>query len=449
MSLKINNPWHRLNKRYRFSIAFKSTSTNLALFTVLFTLLGFGMVFVFSKAIFAGASLVLEDHQRVIRDMLSHGELDRLPTYAENTNISISILEAADRANRAGESIDIDNLVVAHHFYADANGEALLVSIEKSLDQEWRSVRFMVLLLMLVFMIFGIFVLSISGLTIRNMVLPVRKMIDTIRAGDLNVRLDVTKSHDELRELAETFNGLMDKIRDSYRQQDRFVSDASHELRTPLLVIQGYADLLERWGREDATVQQEAIDSIKKEAAYMNKLVERLLFLARTGQNRQKLELTTFDLSDLLDEIVRDAVVLETGHTFIFENNRPIFLRGDASLIKQVIRIVLDNSMKFTPHSGKIRIRCDQEGNGVVILVEDQGTGISQEDLPHIFERFYKADKARSRHSGGTGLGLSIAQWIVHEHGGTITAHSRGKGTVMAIQLLTSGKKEEFREHRP
>lgn len=444
MSLKITNPWHWLNKRYKFSIVFKSTLINLALFTILFTLIGFGLVFIFSKVMFAGASLVLEDHERVVRDMLSHGEMDRLQMYADNTNISISVVKATERMYNSEVPSEIDDLIITNKFYAKANGQEYLITIKKSLDQEWHSVRFIVFILLFVFIIFGVFVLSISGLTTGNMVRPIRKMVRIIRAGDLNVRLDVTTSHDELRDLAETFNSLMDKIGDTYRQQDRFVSDASHELRTPLLVIQGYADLLERWGKEDTAVQQEAIDSIKKEASYMNKLVERLLFLARADQNRQKLELTTFDLFELLDEIIRDAIIMNTGHTFSLQHKQQIFLRGDASLIKQVIRIVLDNSIKYTPPPGEIKIQCDMVDENAVIIVEDSGAGISKEDLPRIFERFYKADKARSRTTGGTGLGLSIAQWIVHEHGGTITAQSLGKGTIVTIKLPMDAKKTKI-----
>lgn len=434
MSLKITNLWERLNKRFKFSIGLKSILTNLGLFTILFTVIGFVLVFAFSRLLIAGASLTLEDHERVIRSMVSKGEIDQIDAYSSNTNITVLLVES-EPAKTTGISSDINRMKITNKFNVDLNGKSTVITISKSLEQEWEIVRSIIFVLIFVFIIMGIFVLVISGWTIKTMLRPIQEMVKFIRTGSLNVRLDVKTSHDELRDLAETFNELMDKIWDTYRQQDRFVSDASHELRTPLLVIQGYADLLERWGGEDIAIRQEAISSIKKEASYINKLVERLLLLAKSGQ--QMMEVRTIHLPELIEEVIRDSVVMNTGHTFIFEKKQEVLVDGDFALIKQVIRIVLDNSIKYTPSSGTISFNCEVEGNYALISIQDNGIGISKEDLPNIFERFYKADKSRSRVSGSTGLGLSIAQYIVQMHGGMISAHSEGleKGSKVLIRL--------------
>lgn len=263
MSLKITNLWERLNKRFKFSIGLKSILTNLGLFTILFTVIGFVLVFAFSRLLIAGASLTLEDHERVIRSMVSKGEIDQIDAYSSNTNITVLLVES-EPAKTTGISSDINRMKITNKFNVDLNGKSTVITISKSLEQEWEIVRSIIFVLIFVFIIMGIFVLMISGWTIKTMLRPIQEMVKFIRTGSLNVRLDVKTSHDELRDLAETFNELMDKIWDTYRQQDRFVSDASHELRTPLLVIQGYADLLERWGGEDIAIRQEAISSIKK-----------------------------------------------------------------------------------------------------------------------------------------------------------------------------------------
>ncbi|MCM3713891.1 HAMP domain-containing histidine kinase [Alkalihalobacillus oceani] len=434
MSLKIINLWEEVNKRFKFSIGLKSMLTNLGLFTILFAVIGFVLVFSISRIMLAGASLILEDHERVIRSIVSKGEIDQIQSYSANTNITV-LLKEMDPVETTGITNEINGMKIINQFNADLNGKNVVITVSKSLEQEWESVRAIILVLIFVFIIIGIFVLIISGWTIKNMLRPIQEMVKTIRVGKLNLRLDVKTSHDELRDLAETFNELMDKVWDTYRRQDRFVSDASHELRTPLLVIQGYSDLLERWGGEDFTVRQEAIDSIKKEAAYMNKLVERLLLLAKSEQ--QILEVRTINLPELLEEVIRDSVVMNTGHTFMFEKKQEILVEGDLSLIKQVIRIILDNSIKYSPPPGKIAFTSEVEENNAVITIKDDGIGISKEDFPNIFERFYKADKSRSRVAGSTGLGLSIAQYIVQKHAGTISVYSEGlgKGTKVIIKL--------------
>lgn len=278
-------------------------------------------------------------------------------------------------------------------------------------------------------------VISISGaLLIRKMMRPIYNMTAAARsisAKDLSRRIDTVHSNDELKELAETFNGMLDRIQASYEQQKRFVSDASHELRTPLSVISGYANLLRRWGSEDPEVRDESVEKIVEETENMKQLVERLLFLARADQQTQLISFERFNVSNLIDSITEDTKLISREHAVVSEIEPGVFLTADPALIKEAVRAVLDNSMKYTPPGGEIRISCRRGPGCVEIEIVDTGMGIADKDLPYIFDRFYKADAVRSRGTkGSSGLGLSIVKWIVERHSGEIRLESKlGSGT--------------------
>ena len=288
---------------------------------------------------------------------------------------------------------------------------------------------------------------AFGSLMMRRMMQPVYAMTRTARsitASDLSARIDAVHSHDELKELAETFNGMLDRLQESYEQQNRFVSDASHELRTPLNVISGYANLLRRWGTEDRAVTDESVGKIIEETDNMKELVERLLFLARADKKTQQIHFERFDVSALMERIAEETRVIDGEHTLNVEIAEGVFLTADCALIKQAVRAMLENSIKFTPPGGAITLSCRAEKGEVLLGVRDTGAGISQKDLPHIFDRFYKADEARLRKGGGTGLGLSIVKWIVERHGGTIHVESEpGKGSSFTVRL------PEMQENRP
>ena len=229
----------------------------------------------------------------------------------------------------------------------------------------------------------------------------------------------------ELEGLETAVNKLMSRMRDSYRQQARFVSDASHELRTPIAVIKGYADLLDRWGKTDEKILEESIEAIKSESDNMQHLVEQLLFLARGDSGRTPLNLSDFDLSEMMKEVWEESVMIDNAHTYRFESGGEIPVRGDISLIKQAARILIENASKYTPEGGEIMLRSLVSDGHPAFSVQDSGIGISQSDIPHIFERFYRADDSRSKQTGGSGLGLAIAKWIVERHGGRFEVISR------------------------
>lgn len=261
----------------------------------------------------------------------------------------------------------------------------------------------------------------------RHMFQPIINMTNSaqkISGNTLNQRIDVANSYDELKDLGETFNQMMDRIELSYRKQKRFVNDASHELRTPIAVIQGYSNLLSRWGKDDEKILIESIDAIKEESEHMKSLVNSLLFLARADKNETKLDRSTFLINDLLEELIKENRLIDSSHVFNKSIEGNLLMNADRKLIKQALRIFIQNSIKFTPDGGKITLKAFSEENNIIIDICDTGIGIPKKDLGNIFDRFYRADESRTKKKGGTGLGLSIAKWIVNAHEGKILIRS-------------------------
>ena len=249
-------------------------------------------------------------------------------------------------------------------------------------------------------------------------------------------------THDpDLKGLEDAVNDLLDRMQAAYSQQTRFVSDASHELRTPIAVLKGYADLLERWGKDDPQVRDEAISAIQTEAERMSRLVEQLLFLARGDSGRTKLTVAPVDLGDLVREVWEESHMIDPGHRWELETPAPLTVQADRDMLKQALRILTDNAAKYTPRDGEICLRTMTDETGrPCISVRDTGMGIRPEDAPHVFQRFYRADPARSRQSGGAGLGLSIAGWIIEQHGGMLEVYSwEGVGSRFTIHLPGGG----------
>ena len=260
--------------------------------------------------------------------------------------------------------------------------------------------------------------------------------LDQINATHLDRRISVSGTQRELQALAQAINAMLDRINDAYRSQMRFVSDASHELRTPIAVIQGYANLLNRWGKDDPATRQEAIDAIRSEADSMKELVEQLLFLARGDNNSMRLEPELFDLTEVAAEVLRETEMIDKTHRFSARLDLPIPVRADVGLIKQALRVLVDNAIKYTPDGGGVTLSAAAGAGLARLSVQDEGQGINAESLPHIFDRFYRTDESRARQTGGTGLGLSIAKWIVDRHGGWFEVTSwEGVGTRMTIVL--------------
>ena len=244
----------------------------------------------------------------------------------------------------------------------------------------------------------------------------------------------------DLMGIEAAMNNLLMRMRDSYKQQARFVNDASHELRTPIAVIQGYANMLARWGSRDEKVLNESIEAIQHESDHMKYLVEQLLFLARGDSGKTRLTFQEVSLNDLVKEIYEESLMIDENHPYRFSRaEEEISVKADAALLKQAVRILVDNGAKYTHKGDEIVLSFGKNSEGLpYIQVQDTGIGMEEADVAHMFDRFYRADEARTYQ--GTGLGLSIAKWIVDKHGGYFEILSRtGLGTRVRIVLGKSG----------
>ena len=305
-----------------------------------------------------------------------------------------------------------------------------------SLDTWIGSLRLVLLTLWvvgLVMMVFGFWIVT------RKTLQPVSRIAQTARtialSHDFSRRVEPYPHHDEFGYLTQTFNEMLDSLAASHRLQQQFISDASHELRAPLTVIQGNLDLLHLQSDMPNSERLEALNAAERETSRMSRLVAELLTLARADAGlpikRQPVE-----LDSLVLDAFQGARRLAKVQTLILEPFEPVSVPGDEDRLKQLLLILLDNALKYTPAGGQITLGLYQTEGTVEITVKDTGVGIAAEDLPHIFERFYRADPARSRDSGGTGLGLSIAHWIVQQHHGEITVHSQVEhGTTFVVRL--------------
>ena len=259
--------------------------------------------------------------------------------------------------------------------------------------------------------------------------------IERLNPTAQQVRLDTGDA--SLSGLENAINDLLSRMQAAVDQQTRFVSDASHELRTPIAVVKGYADLLSRWGREDPEILDEGIRAIQTETAHLSHLVEQLLFLARGDSGRTQLKMERLALSTLVREVYEESEMIHPTHCWQYAAPAEPFVSADAAMLKQAVRILIDNAVKYTPAGETIRLRVLLTERGEpCIEVQDSGIGIGREDLQHVFERFFRADPARNGGTGGTGLGLSIAKWIIDRHGGSMEITSEpDAGTRIRICL--------------
>jgi signal transduction histidine kinase len=243
----------------------------------------------------------------------------------------------------------------------------------------------------------------------------------------------------ELKGLAEAINHMLEQVHESYWQQSQFVSDASHELRTPIAVIEGYANILDRWGKNDEKTLLESIKAIKSESARLKDLVEQLLFLARGDNENMIFQWYMLNIVSLVEDVIRGAQVVDEKHGWRFTVEpvyEAVYLRGDEGLLRQALRILIDNAIRYSPEGREIALKVSAQPDSVRISVQDQGIGIAPQDIPRIFDRFFRSEASRSRKVGGTGLGLSIAKWIVEKHKGRIGAQSHeGAGTCITVEL--------------
>ena len=287
----------------------------------------------------------------------------------------------------------------------------------------------------------------------RRVLAPIRDMTDmaaTLSANNLSNRLNVAGVKNELKDLAAVINSMLDRIELSYNSQKQFVSDASHELRTPLAVIQGYTDMLRRWGKDDPNVLEEGIEAISQEAASMKELVESLLFLARHDKKTLLMEMETFQPREVIQELHKEALMVAPEHTFVLDGLDEGEIEADRSMVKQVMRILLDNAVKYTPKGGTITMGVRRGDHQFTFTMQDTGPGIAPHEAVKVFDRFYRAEGARKSQASGHGLGLSIARIIVMAHDGKIQVRSKqGEGTAFLVTLPEKHQVKSSQEERP
>jgi signal transduction histidine kinase len=298
------------------------------------------------------------------------------------------------------------------------------------------AIRLPMVILAVSAMLIMVVLMQTSMAWVLNLVDDLRKAADSIDAGRLDERLP-DESENEIGELARSLNRLIERLQRSSEAQTRFVADASHELATPVAGIRGYTSILRAWGGEDETVREEAIDAIDRESRRMARLSSDLLNLLHADQGL-RLKTERFDLNVLVrDRLAATASrYLDKDVEFIGPDEESLVMAGDVDRTEDVLSILLDNAGKYTPEHGSVTVSTGRWRDTVTILVSDTGEGISAKDLEHVFDRFFRSDKARAEGESGFGLGLAIAKSIVDQMGGIIEVRSiPNEGTTFSVSL--------------
>ena len=290
----------------------------------------------------------------------------------------------------------------------------------------------------------GAIILSFFGglLISKKLLTPVKEIsatVNRIKKHGLKERVQVKENHDEISELAIHFNELMDQIEKSFNQQRQFIEDASHELRTPLSIIKGHLSMVDRWGKEDPKVLEKSLKSSLREVDRLTVLVKDLLELSRMDENSQTIEeRESVNVVPLIEDVVKNFQLIHEDFQIHFQNELPAGTKilFTKRLFEQLLVILLDNALKYSKENKTVEIHCSKWQKQLRMEVKDYGIGIPVEDLPFVFDRFYRVDKSRNRKQGGHGIGLSIAKQIVEKFNGQIVIESElGEWTSVVVQL--------------
>lgn len=455
-------------------ISIKLTIVYALMFSVILIVLNSAILFGIEHYLYNQADGDIEDTQEIILNMIAAGDqqLDLsndtiFSDISSKEGIYVSIIKKDGELINASKNfpknlskfeynvkyLNDNEIHLDHkgrHFeyksveYNSRDYGEVYFQIIKDMKSEYNFMK-MVFVLMTTADFIGIAASIIVGYIVsKKMLKPIdyiTKTAENISINNLKERMDITGPDDELKRLANTFNNMIDRLQNSFNRQIQFVSDASHELRTPIAVVQGYANLLDRWGKNDTNALEKSIYAIKLEANNMAHLVERLLFLAKGDSGNQVIEKKEFLLNELIEEIVEESNVIDQNHEIFSDRNDIGKVLADYSMIKQMLRIFINNSMKFTPEAGKIIINSEINEEFVKITVSDTGIGMPKDEIGNIFDRFYIIDKSRFKGKAGTGLGLSIAKWIIDIHQGNVKVESEeGNGTTIIIKLYLNTK---------
>lgn len=331
-----------------------------------------------------------------------------------------------------------EKVQVADHSY-------YLVQVATPLDDFYDALHRFATLLFVSIPIFLASATAVGYWISRRALAPVDRITETARSisvRSLSSRLVVPQTGDELQRLSDTLNNMLERLESAFRKITQFTADASHELRTPVAVMRTRTELSLRKPRS-AEEYRETVAQVHSELEKTSDLVERLMVLARTDYGAETLQLSAADLGGIVREVCSQGRMLAETKEIGFREHIPdvpVWIKGDPHALRQLFLILMDNAVKYTPLGGHVDVVVGTDDGFAFGLVRDTGIGIAAEDLPNVFERFYRADKARSRESGGVGLGLSIGRWIAEAHAGTIEVQSSlGSGSVFRVRLPLAG----------
>jgi signal transduction histidine kinase len=288
----------------------------------------------------------------------------------------------------------------------------------------------------------GILVLGISGgyFLSSRMLRPVDRvstLAGRISHANLKERINYQSSNDEIKRLADTFDGMLSRLENSFESQKQFIQDASHELRTPIAIAQTNIEVLEMNKKATTADYRHTMDVIRMSLDRMTAINDSLLILSQGDPMKSRW--FRIDMGNLVKEVVFETQAEANAKNVELNVSLPselLEVMGDNIHLKQVLINLIDNSIKYNLTGGRVKVTLLKKENNAVIEVQDNGIGISEDDLPHVFNRFYRAEKSRTRNTGGSGLGLAIVKKIVDDHGGTVSMESEaGKGTIARVIL--------------
>lgn len=440
-----------LFKKLKFSIAFKISASYFLLYIVVILIVaattstGYFIYQLSNKEALMDedAKEIISTYPNIDQDsiILNKQNISSINIYDENLNQIFTTGENKRYSNNIITNAE-NILLYEKYVYSELffhNNLKYYVSIYYHVNDIINDTAHIIILILISGLIGLLIFAPIVSRTSYKLIGPIKNMTQitkTITVNNINTRLDIKGTQDELKELSQTFNDMMDRIEEGYQSQQQFVSDASHELRTPIAVIKGYVNMLDRWGKNDKAILEESISAIKNETDSMQDLIEKLLFIARSDKHTLTFTKEDFSIKELLSEIEKETKMIDSKHNFFFHLSHDASLYADRKRIKQAVRILLENAIKFTPHDGNISVHGFIEDKYYVIKVSDTGIGIAKKDLNKVFDRLYRAEQSRSKEIGGHGLGLSIAKIIVLGHKGKIKVKSTlGKGSEFSVML--------------
>jgi len=435
-----------------------------------------GVLLVFGSAVYLLVSVLLINHidnqlEVTVRDIVSVTRVNpvgdisvvKFPALDTTANVYVQIwgrngrlMTASPSLSQINESIDAENLNISQPVYHETQFRGVhLRVLSVPLIIEGRRVgtlqaassldvvdaaRKVLLYIMGIATIVSVMLAAFgSWIAVGRALAPLDSITDTVeqinRADDLARRIPYDgPEEDEIGSMIEAFNQTLERLETLFTSQQRFLADVSHELRTPLTVIKGNVDLMRRM----KSLDNESLTSIDQESGRLTRLVGGLLLLAQAESGTVSLSMKPVELDTLLLEVFQEMKVLagEKIKLHLTEIDQ-VQVSGDRDRLKQVLLNLVGNAIQYTPQGGDVFISLGKVAEQARLIIRDTGPGIPQEDLPHIFERFYRAEKSRTRgKTTGFGLGLSIANWIVDKHGGRIEVDSKdNQGTTFCIWL--------------